>query len=431
VISPLNNFTKEYWDELKSNNGNFMNLLEKKWTFETCKDDNNNLPLLETHLLEYSPRVISHHELSLFKFKNDISEYFVGIGGKNNTNNNLISPVKKFQRKLYNTFKKELIETYGMTFWKKINIISDRSESGKLDYISLNTKHKKDNLRIAISNYEVKNNYFVERLKGNSVLSEERFTSITKCLDMANKENVDMIVFPEWTVPIEYLPLLSKYAMHRQIAIVFGMEHVVHKDFSFNFCVTILPYQDDKIKDSVCIFRLKNHYAPLEKEYVKGYGLNEPKPDCYRYDIFNYKGAYFSLFYCFELANITDRSLLKSKVDFVVCSEYNKDINYFSSIIESSVRDLHCYFVQCNTRQYGDNRITAPKSTKEKDLVKIKGGCNDTVVIADIDIKALRYFQIKEYNLQMNDKSFKPTPPNFDRKAVKDRIKGSFYKNDK
>ena len=105
--------------------------------------------------------------------------------------------------------------------------------------------------------------------------------------------------------------------------------------------------------------------------------------------------------------------------------EWNKDIHYFSNIIESLSRDLHCYCIQVNSSDYGDSRIVKPARTEEKDIIQTKGGENSTVLIGEIDIKLLRDFQMKQGALQAQDKSFKTTPPGFDRMFVKKRQNGT------
>lgn len=130
------------------------------------------------------------------------------------------------------------------------------------------------------------------------------------------------------------------------------------------------------------------------------------------------------MYCCFELASIKDRALFSSYADVVVAVEWNKDINYYSNILESLSRDLHCYCVQVNSSDYGDSRITMPSKTELKDIIKTKGGNNATVLVGTIDIEKLRNFQFKEYNLQKMDKEFKPTPPLFDKEIVKRKIQG-------
>ena len=58
------------------------------------------------------------------------------------------------------------------------------------------------------------------------------------------------------------------------------------------------------------------------------------------------------------------------------------------------------------------------------DILRTKGGANSTVLIGEIDIEKLRDFQIKQYELQNDDKSFKPTPPEFKKDIVRKKIIG-------
>lgn len=99
-------------------------------------------------------------------------------------------------------------------------------------------------------------------------------------------------------------------------------------------------------------------------------------------------------------------------------------MNYYSNILESLSRDIHCYCIQVNSSDYGDSRITKPSKTEEKDIIRTKGGKNSTILVETIDISALRDFQIKSYELQKSNYRFKTTPPNFESEIVMKKIKG-------
>ena len=94
--------------------------------------------------------------------------------------------------------------------------------------------------------------------------------------------------------------------------------------------------------------------------------------------------------------------------------EYNKDTNYFSNIAESTARDLHCFFIQANTSEYGDSRVVEPRETIKMNPVRVKGGENNIILRYTIDVSALRRFQTQRLPYQLNDKAFKTTPPDFD-----------------
>ena len=110
-----------------------------------------------------------------------------------------------------------------------------------------------------------------------------------------------------------------------------------------------------------------------------------------------------------------------SWADMIVAVEFNKDTNYFGSIVESLTRDLHCYCIQVNTSEYGDSRITQPKQTVEQNLITVKGGLNAALLVDEIDVQALREFQIKDYTLQKSG-IFKPTPPGINKEIVRWKI---------
>lgn len=147
------------------------------------------------------------------------------------------------------------------------------------------------------------------------------------------------------------------------------------------------------------------------------------------YELYHWKDCWFPVYCCYELASIGDRALFSAYADVLVAVEWNKDVNYYSNILESLSRDLHCYCVQVNSSDYGDSRITMPSKTEAKDIIKTKGGNNATILVGTVDFAKLRDFQFKEYNLQKMNKEYKPTPPVFDRKIVGQKIQGKL-KND-
>ena len=82
--------------------------------------------------------------------------------------------------------------------------------------------------------------------------------------------------------------------------------------------------------------------------------------------------------------------------------QLNRDTNYFSSIVESTSRDLHTVIVQANTSKYGDSRITAPFKTSLKDILKIKGGEEDVMIVGKIDWERLKKFRETYYTKLQN-----------------------------
>ena len=69
-----------------------------------------------------------------------------------------------------------------------------------------------------------------------------------------------------------------------------------------------------------------------------------------------------------------------------------------------------------------------PSKSVESRMVVVKGGQNSTVLVDDLDIEKLRAFQFKEHILQMDDESFKLTPPDFDKGNVEKRLNNEIVK---
>lgn len=292
---------------------------------------------------------------------------------------------------------------------------------------------------VAIANMKVNSNDMFASIHNNANVKKERRKLVFTLINDADRSNADLLVFPEVSIPYSWIRLLAERSHKRYMGIVAGLEHWVNKKkIVFNFLVTILPFKINHYNTSLVKLRLKNHYSHSETHLIKGYRLkipNQGKKDCFKmtYDLFHWRKTYFSVYNCFELADIYHRSIFKSKVDFIIASEYNRDTNYFSDIAGAWVRDIHSYFIQVNSSDFGDSRIIQPAKSYEKDLVQVKGGLNSVVLIDKLKISDLRAFQFKEYHLQKDDidkgkTALKPTPPDFDRENVKIRMKNKDFK---
>lgn len=245
-----------------------------------------------------------------------------------------------------------------------------------------------------------------------------------------------MLVMPEACTPKEWLPTLARTCEKNHLAVVTGVEHIIEDNCVYNLTAVILPYEEKWTGQwhSVILYHSKNHFAPEEKRMIESLHLramegiesSEAKCDA-KYELYSWNGFWFTVYCCFELTSIRDRSIFQSYIDAVIAVEWNHDVNYYSNIIESLSRDIHCYCIQTNTSEYGDSRITKPSKTENKDILRIKGGSNATAHVGTIDLEQLREFQMKAYSGQKEDKTFKPTPPDFDYKGAYERRKGTMF----
>ena len=281
---------------------------------------------------------------------------------------------------------------------------------------------KKDKLRLAIANVRLNHDNFKKVVIDRPNRSYQRYKNLSKIINEAIEERADMLIMPEAYLPFEWLAIVARTCAKNNLAVVTGIEHMKVGTRIFNLTAVILPYEDLANKSAFISFHLKTHYAPAEKQEINGYRLEEVKGR--HYELYQWHDCYFPVYCCYELTAIMERAIFQSYADFLIAIEWNKDIHYYSNILESLSRDLHCYCIQVNSSDYGDSRITKPSKTEEKDIVRTKGGVNSTILVDEIDIAKMRDFQLKEYPLQAYDKNFKPTPPGFQPEIVLKKIKG-------
>lgn len=322
------------------------------------------------------------------------------------------------QREAYKRMKREIFDVHGAL--RRAGEPADAQfPLIKTIRITASEKEQLDALKVALANMKIDETDIESSYLKKPNLKNERRLKLGKLFNASRKERADMLVMPETAVPYRWLKWICDHAKKNKLAAVFGLEHWVVSNVAYNFIVTLLPARIRNVDCLIPVVRLKNHYAPKEEHILRGHGYDIPKAANAYYDLFKWRGLSFSVFNCYELADIKHRAIFRSKVDFLIACEYNEDVSYFSSIVESASRDLHCYFIQLNNAKYGDSRITQPSKTEVRDIIKIKGGINSTVLVDTINIKSLRDFQRKEYRLQHESGEFKPTPPDFSRDRVR------------
>jgi hypothetical protein len=284
-------------------------------------------------------------------------------------------------------------------------------------------------IQIALANIPVLNTNIESSFLSHPNLSRDRLKSFNKLLnDLSSYRSkggrqIDLVVFPEVSVPHAWESMLVAWARKHRIGVVCGLEHQIDsRGKALNQVLAALPYQTVSGHwTCIPIRRLKRFYSPEEEFILVNEGLKIPTSK-ESYHLFRWRGASFTIYNCFELASIEDRSIFKGKVDFIIASEFNRDVNYFSNVVESAARDLHCYVVQVNDSSFGDSRVVSPSRSETMNPLRIKGGDNLTFLTMSLDLTALRTHQRKGYGLQKESKGFKPTPPGFPIDEVHTRI---------
>lgn len=298
-------------------------------------------------------------------------------------------------------------------------------------YVDSGTIRTHNKFRVAIGNAALKEEDLRSALDLKPERGYTRYSDLRSIIDEAIHNHVDLLVLPESYIPFEWIPTISRVCANNHLALVTGVEHFVttetgdcdEKGTVYNLTAVILPYKRDSYNFAHIAFHNKVEYSPRELALIEGYRYKAHKGNSYQ--MFCWNDMWFPVYCCYELASIHDRALFQTYADTVVAVEWNSDVSYFGSIVDSLVRDLHCYCIQANSSDFGDSRVMQPADSVHKDIIKTKGGKNTCILYDDIDIMALRDFQVKSLELQKEDGTFKQTPPDLDQTILAMKRNGS------
>lgn len=379
-------------------------------TFEECVKRYSGAEL-DNFSIKYSPRFIHFQEFcmsqNILKIDSINDETFLEY---------MILDYKNILKQ-FSSYSNELLLEMNTSVKTRNNNYIISSIEAKSNFTNSNKLLEKTHIALANMNLQ-KHKMFTPRLLSNSQCTFERKSELYRLLNEAysfsknkqkmnkrllgtsnqskeDKECLAFLAFPEVSIPIEWVEEVARFARITGTAVICGVKHFSKEKRIFNCVATIIPIGNEigTYHNALVVLREKNDYAPDELSMIEQskYFLKE-KTDSYNC-IFNWNGIKFSVFDCYELTDIYARAIMKSKLDILFAIEYNKDINYFSNIIESASRDIYCFVAQINTSNYGDTKIVAPYKSELKTIVNIKGGDQDSLHIGTINIEESREYQ--------------------------------------
>ncbi|WP_439488511.1 reverse transcriptase domain-containing protein [Algoriphagus sp.] len=290
-------------------------------------------------------------------------------------------------------------------------------------YLRNGGESKSGKCRIGVVNRYVSLKEDEKSLEGNPIINAARLEEFNRIWDDVNRvPNCDLFIMPELALPWYMAHYYATISVYRQTGFITGLEHFKSGDIGFNISFTCLPITVEGDLDAIPIFRLKNHYSHSEEDWIYKKRMVVPRPQPFRYNLLKWRGLYFTEYNCFELANVRHRNLFYGKIDLLFSPIWNKDMHYYNSLVESTSRDMHLPVIMCNTSQYGDSRVTMPFGHIMRDKLRVKGGnvrdYRTGILVADIDVKQLRYFQIHDYSAakdfnEGHNSDYKPLPPDY------------------
>lgn len=285
--------------------------------------------------------------------------------------------------------------------------------------ISVSNIHLNNPIKIAVTCWETREESWVASASNNRDPDLLRYLRLNKLINeiILAFNRPDYVIMPELSLPIRWFWRISYKLAQRGISFISGVEYIHHStDCVANQVWALLVSDFLGMRTGVLYRQDKIHPAIHEEHNLHDIAGNELSPlfndDVPKKPIIEHENFIFGFLICSELTNIEYRSNFRGKVDAVFVPEWNRDIDSFSSLVESSSMDIHAYIVQCNDRKYGDSRIRCPaRNVWERDILRVKGGIEDYFVIGEIDVLALRRFQSRHRSNENGP--FKPVPDGF------------------
>lgn len=282
--------------------------------------------------------------------------------------------------------------------------------------------------RVAITSFRTSIRSWRARVKGGRDLSMARFNRMSEIIRSVSKmeKRPHYLVFPELSVPREWVIELASALQRSGISLIAGVEYEIAISRRTRHChnpvVMVLRSTDLGYRSYRLLRQDKCLPALEEEEELRSlsnltlvpktsfeYGYPEaPRP------VFQHGEFQFGILICNEMTDIAMRHSFRGRVDALFVAEWNQDIKTFAPLVEATASDVHCYVVQVNNREYGDSRIRVPaKKDWKRDVVRLQGGVNDYVVVGELDVPALRQFQARHRSPTDEDVEFKPVPTGF------------------
>ncbi len=284
----------------------------------------------------------------------------------------------------------------------------------------------KEKIVVALPSIETADSDWAAMACGKGNLSKVRYKAISDIVNKTIKLKVrpDYLIFPELSLPIEWVDSVSSRLGSAGISLIAGTEYrhlpggVVHSEACMVLSDNRLGFPSfSKIwqpKLQPAVNEDKDLISIHGKRWKRFSGVTSRHWKQRKKTVYVHNGVNFGVMVCSELQNSRDRISFQGAVDalFVLC--WNPDLDTFSSLIESTALDIHAYTVLVNNRKYGDSRIRVPaKKSFDRDLARVRGGDNDFLVAATLEISSLRQFQNRSKRWPAANDKYKPVPEGF------------------
>lgn len=294
---------------------------------------------------------------------------------------------------------------------------NEKRSTRRKKYLKIGTDNK-EKVVVALTNFRTEDTDWAATACDRPNLSRSRYQKISKLVNdvLTLKPRPDYVLFPELSIPLRWLNSIAARLSAVGISLIAGTEYRHSQDNKI-LSEAALILADNRLgyPTFVRIFQPKLEPAVGEdKDLTVKYGKKWDVSKRAQKPIYIHNGVNFGVMICSELQNSKARIRFQGAVDILMILSWNKDLDTFASLIESTALDVHAYTILVNNRKYGDSRVRSPaKESFLRDIARLRGGDNDFVVAATLDITALRAFQSRAKRWPEESDKFKPVPEGF------------------
>jgi hypothetical protein len=285
-------------------------------------------------------------------------------------------------------------------------------------FADLSADHPRELVRLGITSLETLPESWAAAANGRPDLSTTRYDRLATIVNLAinAKPRPTHLLLPELSLPERWLATITSRLLEAGISLIAGLdyEHYSGEEISSSAALVL---RDDRLGfvSSIEIRQPKLFPAPGEEEELyRAYGRTWKDWGLEKHPLYSHDGIYFGVLVCSELQNIRHRESFQGKVDVLAVLSWNRDLETFSSLVESASLDVHAYVALVNNRAFGDSRVRGPrKESHERDVCRIRGGENEHLVVVKIDPSQLRAQQSRSRSWPRANDRYKPAPDGF------------------
>ena len=280
---------------------------------------------------------------------------------------------------------------------------------------------RKSGIVVALTNIKIDDKDWAATASGKPNLSLDRYQRISNLVNQSIKLNPrpDYLLFPELSIPLKWLPSVAARLAASGISLIAGTEYK-HVGKSQVVSGAYLSLVDNRLGFPTTVKIWQPKFEPAvgeDKSLTAKYGKDWAHSEIQTHrkkPVYVHNGIRFGVMVCSELTNTKARARLQGEIDTLMVLAWNRDLDTFSALIESTALDLHAYMVLVNNRAYGDSRVRSPsRQSFMRDIARIRGGDNDFVIVARLDVSSLRAFQSRAKRWPSAGDHFKPVPEGY------------------